>query len=227
MEFLPFILFVVAFVVVVVWAFAKDHANRASRTRQLMALGFAPVSSPSDAETLAGDVARQENNKGYRYRVTDPMRASVEGKPVWFYTKERTRQGSTVSAYEFRFPLRRRSAEGLVLFYKPTELASGTTATLVGSLATSGFNSQPDDLTRFEVPVDRKHGNLIGALGPAHRSLYDLIDVEILAALESVGDLGILVVTCRGEWCTLATSTIRMNLDVGRLWPIVQKLVAF
>lgn len=227
MEFLPFILFGVVFVVVVVWAIAKGRANRAARTRQFLALGFAPVPSASDAETLAGDVARQENNNGYGYRVTDPMRASVEGKPVWFYTKERTQQGSTVSAYEFRFPLRRRSAEGLVLFYKPTYLAHGTTVTSIGSLATDGFDSQPDDLTRIEIPVDQKRGNLIGALGPAHRSLYDLVDVEVLAALEPVGDFGIQVVTCRDEWCTLANSSIRMSLDLGHLWPLVQRLVAF
>jgi hypothetical protein len=224
MEFLPFILFGAAFAAVVTWAVAKGRADAAVRARTLVEMGFA--SAPSDAETLAAAVARHENNPAYRYRVSGPMRAAVDGKPVWFYAKERAMQGHAVSAHEFRFPLHRPSAEGLVLFYKPTALASGTTATLIGSLATSGFDSQPDDLTRLEIPVDRKHGNLIGVLGPARASLYELIDARTLAALEPVGDFGALVVICRGDWCSLGSSTTRMDLDLVRLWSIVQQLVA-
>lgn len=224
MQLLPFLLFGIAFVAVVAWAVARGRADAAARARTLVAMGFAPA--PSAAESLAAEVAVHENNSEYRYRVSEPMRASIEGQPVWFYAKERARQGSVVAAHELRFPLRRPSAEGLVLFYKPTALASGTTATLVGSLATSGFDSQPDDLTRLEIPVDRRQGNLIGVLGPAHGSLYELIDAKALAALEPVGDFGALVVTCRGDWCSLASSTTRMDLDLARLWPIVQQLVA-
>jgi hypothetical protein len=224
MELVPFVLFGVAFAVVVAWAVAKGRAAAAARARTLAEMGFAPA--PSDAETLAAEVARQENNSEYCYRVSAPMRASVDGKPVWLYAKERARQGHVVSAHELRFPLRRPSTEGLVLFYKPTALASGTTATLIGSLATSGFDSQPDDLTRLEIPVDRKQGNLIGVLGPAHGSLYELIDAKALAALEPVGDFGALVVSCRGDWCSFASSTTRLDLDLVRLWPIVQQLVA-
>jgi hypothetical protein len=224
MQFLPFILFVVAFATLVVWAVAKSRASAAARDRTLVAMGFAPA--PGDAETLAAEVARHENNAEYSYRVSEPMRAAVDGNPVWFYAKERARHGSVVSAHELRFPLRRPSAEGLVLFYKPTALASGTTATAIGTLATSGFDSQPDDLTRLEIPVDRRRGNLIGVLGPAYFSLYDLIDAEALDALEPVGDFGALIVSCRSDWCTIASSTTRMDLDLVRLWPIVQQLAA-
>ena len=224
MELFPFILFGVAFAAVVAWAVTKGRADAAARARTLVTMGFAPA--PSDAETLAAEVARHENNSECRYRVSEPMRASVHGKSIWFYAKERATQGSLVSAHEFRFPLRRPSAEGLVLFYKPSALASGTTATLIGNLATEGFDSQPDDLTRLEIAGDRKHGNLIGALGPAHGSLHELIDSKALAALESVGDFGALVVVCRGDWCSLASSTTRIKLDLVRLWPIVQQLVA-
>jgi len=224
MELLPFILFGVAFAAVVAWAVTKGRGRAAARVRTLVTMGFAPA--PADAETLAEEVSRHENNSEYRYRVSEPMRASVHGKSVWFYAKERATQGSIVSAHEFRFPLRRPSAEGLVLFYKPSALASGMTTTLIGNLATEGFDSQPDDLTRLEIPVDRKHGNLIGALGPTHGSLYELIDAKALAALEPVGDFGALVVVCRGDWCSLASSTTRMELDLVRLWPVVQQLVA-
>jgi len=223
-ELLPFILFAVVFAAVVVVALAKGRGHTAARARTLSEMGFAPASE--DAESLAAEVARQENDSEYRYRVSEPMRATVDGKPVWFYTKERSRQGWTVSAFEFRFPLRRPSAEGLVLFYKPTDLAAGTTVTSTGSLATEGFDAQPDDLTRLEIPVDIQQGNLIGVLGPAHGSLYELIDNKALAALEPVADHGALVVNCRGGWGSLASSTIRTRFDVAELWLIVRQLVA-
>jgi len=223
MELLPFVLFGVAFAAVVAWAVAKGRAAAALRARTLGEIGFTPASS--DAETLAAELARHENNSEYRYAVLEPMRTRIDGRPVWFYTKERARQGWTVSAYEFRFPLRRPSAEGLVLFYKPTALASGTNVTLRGSLASDGFEPRPGDLTRLEIPVDSRQGNLIGALGPAHSSLYELIDTKVLAALEPVADHGALVVNCRGGWCGLASSTIRTHFDVAELWPIVRQLV--
>jgi hypothetical protein len=220
----PFIVFGVAFVALVAWFVAKGRARAAARARTLAALGFA--AAPSEAAALSAAVAQAENNSDDNYRVVEPMRASVHGKPVWFYVKERSQQGSVVSAYELRFPLHRPSTEGVVLFYKPTDLASGTTATLIGDLATDGFDSQPDDLTRLEIPVDRKKGNLIGALGPAHRSLYDLIDADALDVLEPVGDFGALVVICRDDGCSVASSTTRTNFDLARLWPIVERLMA-
>lgn len=224
MKFVPFIIFGVALLALVLWLVAKGRARAAERVRMLGRMGFAPA--PTEAAALSEAVTQHENNSEFRYRVSDPMRATVDGKPVWFYEKQRSSHGSVVSAYEFRFPLRRPSKDGVVLFYKPTALASGTSVTLIGSLATEGFDSQPDDLTRIEIPVDRKKGNLIGALGPAHSSLYDLIDTTALAALEPVGNFGALVVICRDEWCSVASSSTRMDIDVSRLFPIVEGLVA-
>jgi len=111
-----------------------------------------------------------------------------------------------------------------VLFFKPSALRPGTSATLIGSLATSGWDAQPDDLTRLEVPVELLESNLIGILAPANASLFDLIDAKDLAVLQPVADFGILVVHCRGGWCSLASSTTRMDLDLERLWPLIQQL---
>jgi len=224
MELVPFAAFGLAFAALVGWLVAKSRAGAKVRLDLLARMGFAPC--PSEAGSLAEQVAQHENNSEYRYRVTDPMRASVGDEPVWFYTKERMRQGSIVAAHELRFPLERPSSEGLVLFMKPSALRAGTTATLIGSLATAGWDAHPDDLTRVEVPVDLEGSNLIGVLGPAGASLYDLIDAKHVAALGQVGDFGVLVVTCRGRWCSLASSTTRMDLDLERLWPLVQQLVA-
>lgn len=111
----------------VVWFVARGRARTAARIRALGARGFAPV--PSEAAALSEAVAQHENNSEFNYRVREPMRTSIGGKPVWFYGKERSSHESVVSAYELRFPLRRRSKDGVVLFYKP-DLASGTSATL-------------------------------------------------------------------------------------------------
>ncbi len=43
--------------------------------------------------------------------------------------------------------------------------------------------------------------------------------------MQQVADFGVLVVTCRGNWCSFASSTTRMNLDLEGLWPIVRQLV--
>lgn len=111
----------------------KGRADRRARIQMLCRMGFAP--SPADEETLSEQVARLENNSEYRYRIENPMRASLAGRPVWFYTEERARQGNVVAAHEFRFRLDRDSSEGLVLFFKPSGLRPGTTVTLIGSLA--------------------------------------------------------------------------------------------
>lgn len=223
MELLPFILFGIGFVALIVWVVVKGRADRAARSQTLCRMGFAPC--PSEEGALAEQVARHENNSEYRYRVEDPLRASLDGKSVWFYTKQRTRQGSVVAAHEFRFPLDRNSSEGLVLFFKPSSLRSGTSATLVGRLTTSGWDAQPDDLTRLEVPVELQQSNLIGILAPAGAELYQLIDSKDLAAMQQLADFGVLVVTCRGGWCSLASSSTRMKLDLERLWPVIQQLV--
>lgn len=220
----PFIAFGVAFAALAVWLVKRGRAQRAERAEKLVQMGFEPCSS--EAEALAERLARHENNSRYRYRVEDPARAALEGKPVYYYTKERKRQGQIMAAQEFLFPLVRCSSEGLVLFFKPSALRSGTSATLIGSLATSGWDSQPDDLLRLEVPVDLKQSNLIGALGPANASLYELIDSKSLAAMQQVGDLGVVVVTCRGEWCSFANASTRMAFDLDGLWSVIRQLAS-
>jgi hypothetical protein len=222
-KLLPFVVFGIAFAGLVAWVLVKGRAERAARVRTLGRLGFVPCAE--EGEALAKEVARHESNSEYRYRIEDPMRASVEGRSIWFYGKERLRQGSAVAAHEFRLPLERGSPEGLVLFFKPSALAPGTTATAIGSLATAGWDSQPDDLVRLQVPVDLQASNLIGVLAPVGASLYDLIAPKQLTALQPVGDYGVLVVTCRGGWCSLASSTTRTTLDIQGLWPIVRQLV--
>lgn len=62
--------------------------------------------------------------------------------------------------------------------------------------------------------------------GIGFAALFELIDSKDLAVLQSVADFGILVVTCRGGWCSFANSTTRMDLDLERLWPLIQQLTS-
>ena len=222
MAILPFVLFGLAWAALVAVLVVKGRAKREARRRALEGLGFVPC--PSESQDLVEQVTRHENDSQYRYRIREPFRTSLLGKPVWFYEKERARQGKVVAARELRFPLARPSPDALVLFFKPSALAPGTTVTRIGSLATEGWDSQPDDLTRLEIPIDLQGSNLIGVLGPRGASLYDLIDAKDLATLQPVGDLGVSSVHCRGSWCSFGGHTTRIEIDLEGLWPIVQQL---
>ncbi len=222
MEMLPFAVFGAAFLALVVWMALRGRASAAARKERLQALGFAPC--PDETGALVKKVKWLENNSEYRYTVEKPYRASLRGRPAYSYSKFRRRQGHIVGADELLIPLRRPSPQGLMLFVKPTGLPAGTATKLIGAVATGAWDSQPDDLTKLEIPVDLRHTNLIGVLGPSGASFYDLIDPGTLSALQHVGDHGALVVICRGEWCSLAATSPRMPLDLDKLWPLVSGL---
>ena len=222
MEMLPFVVFGLAFLALVVWMVLRGRTADAARKERLRALGFAPC--PDEADSLVGKVTALENNSEYRYTVEQPYRASLRGQPAYHYSKFRHRQGHIVGADELLIPLRRPSPQGLMLFLKPTGVPAGTATTLIGAVATGAWDSQPDDLRKLEIPVDLRDTNLIGALGPSGTSFYDLIDAATLSALQHVGDHGALVVICRGEWCSLGAPTPGTPLDVDKLWSLVSGL---
>jgi hypothetical protein len=223
LEFLPFIVFGVAFVALVVWLTLKSRQAKAAQARKLEHMGFTPCHQ--ETGTLVERVTSLENNSEYRYRIENPLGASFNGSAVYFYTKSRHRQGHIVAADEFLFPLKRPSEQGLLLFVKPTEVPDGTATTLIGAVATGAWDSQPDDLTKLEIPVELRGTNLIGVLGPAGTSLYDLFDTRTLPLVQKVGDAGALSVMCRGEWCSLSSPSARMPLDLDRIVPIIRELV--
>lgn len=51
--------------------------------------------------------------------------------------------------------------------------------------------------------------------------LADGLAVELVPLIV----FGVLVVTCRGDWCSLSSSTMRIDLDLVRLWPLIQQLM--
>jgi len=222
LELLPFLIFGLAFVGLVVWLMLKDRKAGAARRRELAALGFAPC--PEQSDFLAETVTQLENNSEYRYSVENPMQAPLGRQHAYYYSKSRRRSGQIVVAEELLFPLKRSSSAGVVVFVKPSSLPAGTATKLIGAVATGGWDSQPDDLTKLELPVDLRDTNLIGTLGPRGASLYDLLDAAALSVIQQVGDCGALLVMCRGEWCSLASTSHRMPLDVAKLWSLMGSL---
>lgn len=221
-QFLPFILLGIVLVAVVVWVVLKNRASSTARAQQLLRLGFSPC--PGEAHALAERIKWLENNSEYRYSVKDPMQASLDGNTAYYYTKSRRWSEDVVSTQEFLVPLKRPSADGVMLFVKPRALPGGTGANLIGAMATAGWDAQPDDLTKLEIPVELRGSNLIGALGPTGASLYDLIDAGTLATMQQVGDGGAPIVTCRGEWCSFTSPGPLMPFNLDRIWAVIREL---
>ncbi len=223
-EAMPFVLFGAAFAVLVVVVLWKARASKAARQAKLMALGFQPCDAEADA--LTHHIEELENNREYQYSIEAPMRAELRGQPVYHYVKSRHRQGSITAAEEFLLPLKRPSSQGLVLFVKPTELQAGTATHLIGAIATGNWDAQPDDLNKLEVPIDLQATNIIGALDPRGASFYDLIDSQTLPLIQRAGDAGVMVIMCRGTWCSLSSQSTRMPFALDKMQPLLDRLVA-
>lgn len=221
-EYLPFVIFGIVFVGIIVVVIVKTRAGSKARVQRFMGMGFTPV---EDDAALVEKITRLENNAGYRYSVKDPMRAEIKGGEIYFYEKSRRRSDDLYVAEEFLFPLTRSSGQGLMLFLKPTNIPSGTATKLIGAVATGAWDAQPDDLRKLEIPMDLRDSNLIGAMGPAGASLDDLIDRQTLGTLMQVGDLNGFLVLCRDSLCSISSPVPRMPLDVERVWSFLQSLV--
>lgn len=112
----------------------------------------------------------------------------------------------------------------MAIFVKPGSLPAGAATKLIGTVATGTWDSQPDDLEKLELPMDLKSTNVIGARGPRGASLYDLLDTSALSVIQQVGDCGVMLVMCRGEWCSLTSTSRRMPMDVAKLWSLIESL---
>ena len=157
--------------------------------------------------------------------MAKPSKANLSGKEIYLYQKERRRTGSIYVAEEMLLPLSRPSDAGLMLFVKPSNISAGIATKLIGAVATGAWDSQPDDLSKLEIPVDLQGTNLIGALGPAGASLYDLIDAETLSRFLGAGDCGASIIHCRGELCSMSSVDPRMPLDLEKTIPFLRDLV--
>jgi hypothetical protein len=223
MELLPFILFGLAFAAVIAVVAVRSRRSRAARLQRLAEMGFS--AAPEEKEALAEKITWLENNSGYRYSVAQPTRVNLSGKDVYFYQKSRHRSGSIYAAEELLLPLSRPSQAGLMLFVKPSDIPAGTATKLIGAVATGAWDAQPDDLTKLALPVDLQGTNLVGAMGPAGASLYDLIDTDRLSRMLGAGDCGAFIILCRGDLCSMSSPSHQMPMDLDKAVPFIRDMI--
>jgi hypothetical protein len=182
---------------------AKRRSDQAQR-RIAEQAGFRPC--PEQKDWLEETVTRVECNRGFRYEVRDPRR--LAGEPaVYYYVKVRhsdRRESVPLAEEEILFPLKRRSADALVLTVKPSSLAHGFATRMIGAVAAGPWDAQPDDLERLDLPRDLTGTNVVAALGPPGANLYDLVDSRTLSVVQTLGDAGALSLQFRDAWCTVS-----------------------
>lgn len=222
--YLPIVLVGVVVVILLVWSIKAQVKRSRSLKAALEQLGFRPC--PEKKSWLEETVTRIENNKDYRYEVREPKR--LPGEPaVYYYIKYchgGVREDPLVEE-EILFPLKRPSADGLILIVKPSSLSSGLATRMMGSIATAPWDVHPDDLQRLELPPDLKDTNLVGALGPLGASFYNLIDMRTLSVVQGLGDAGGMMVQFRDTWCSVASASAQMPFRleelIGRIRPLL------
>jgi hypothetical protein len=221
---LPFVIFIfgVFFLALIVWLKVRGGKINTARRARLESLGF--VACPAEQPFLVETVTWLENNSEYRYAVDHPFRASLHGKPIYYFTKSRHRHANAYCVDDLMLSLKRPSDAGLKLFFKPSNLPAGIATRLIDSVVRCAWDSQPDDLAEMPIPVDLQGTNLIGALGPSQALFHDLIDASTLSTLMHVGDCSVMAVTCRGTWCSFSSTSIQAPMEVTRLWSLVSKL---
>jgi hypothetical protein len=224
-EYLPFVLAgVVVVIILLVWSISAQIKRQRGLKAALEQLGFKPC--PEKKGWLEETVTRIENNKGFRYEVREPKR--LPGEPaVYYYIKYRHGgvREDAVAEEGILFPLKRSSANGLILIVKPSSLKAGLATRMIGAVATANWDAQPDDLQRLELPPDLKDTNLMGVLGPPGASLYNLIDISTLSVVQGLGDVGGMMVRFRDSWCSVASASaqvpFRLEELVARIRPLL------
>ncbi len=222
-QVLPFILFGTGFIVLFVWITQKARASKSALASRMELLGFRAC--PEESEAVLARVTQLENNAEYRYEIDNLMRAELDGKALFYYTKTLRRHDETAATEDVLVPLKRPSNAGLLLFVKPNSVPAGAMSKLIGNVATGPWDRQPDDLVRLTLPRDLQSSNIIGALGPHDGSLYDLMDPKKLPLIQQLGDCGVLMVLCRGGWCSLIIPHSHIPLNIDKLGPIIQQLM--
>lgn len=224
-EYVPYLLAaaVLLALVAVVRGVRGQRARQKALAQGLERLGFRPC--PDETDHLQETIRQIENNAGYRCRVRGPRR--MGRAPVYYYLKTRDRHDEEpVLEEEVLFGLARPTSGGLVLVVKPSSLPAGLATRVLGSMATGAWDSQPDDLTRLELPRELRETNIVGALGPAGSGLHDLVDPGTLSVVQGLGDAGAMIVRFRGAWGSAASGSRQIRFRVEEIVSRIRPLLA-
>ena len=198
----------------------KDKANRQFLTQAGL------INCPEKEAFLEQTVAFLEQKAEYSYSIDHPMKTSMEGRSVYFYTKNYSRRGRgslPAGAHEFLITLKRKVAKPFVLYCKPSSMSDGMGVKLLKTITTANWGSQTDDL--FQVELTRGYSSILGVLEPQGSSFPTLIDPSILSLLTRAGDYGILGFRCREDKCSFDNPGGYLTWDFCKVWSFVQQLV--
>lgn len=222
-ELIGFFLLMLVVVGLIVWGMIK-HGKREKAQKEFLAnLGFAPCEE--EKKQLAEKITQLENNSEYSYSVRKPMKVSVGGVQVYFYTKDRRRRGDLQVFEDFFLSISRKTDLPFQIFLKQGSLEEGIATKLMRSAVTTGWDSQSDDLTKVELPAHMKENNILGLMGPRGSSVDDLFDTSALALLERGGDHDVFNIRCRGNFCSIETPLTGHKVDYEKVWSFIQLLL--
>jgi hypothetical protein len=223
-EFIVIALVGVIVLGLVFWKIFKGAQNHKVNRPFLVQTGF--VNCSEEKAFLEQTVAFLEQNAEYSYGIDDPMKTSIAGRGVYFYTKKRNRHGKNpYASHEFLITLKRKVTWPYVLYCKPSAMSDGMGVKLLKTVTTANWDAQPDDLFKVALPIDYKNSNILGVLGPEGSSFSTLINPSILSLLTVAGDHGILVFRCRENICSFDNPGGYLKWDFPKVWSFVQQLV--
>jgi hypothetical protein len=217
---------VLAAIALTTWVVIAHRRQQKELKQLLERLGFRPC--PAEQAALEAIVVQVVNDKDHRYQVDEPHRLGTGEPAVYYYVKVRDRVGpddERDAGQELLFRLKRRSRAAALLFLKPSSIKPGIATRMLAAAASGPWSTQPDDLTRLELPADLKDTNLLAALGPAGASLYDLVDAKLLAVVQGLGDAGAAAVRLRDDWCAVEAGSAQVPFRVDEIVTRVRSLL--
>ena len=110
------------------------------------------------------------------------------------------------------------------MYVKPSSMGEGLATHLARAIGTAKWDAQPEGLVSLPAPADLKGSNLLRALGPKGRSIYDLVGARELETLLRAGDSGVLVLRFAGGLCSLSAPQAD-SWEHARVWELVRTLV--
>jgi len=222
-ELIGFSLLILAIVGLLIWGTVK-HSKKEKALKNLLAnVGFAPCNKEKKA--LAEKVKLLENNSEYAYSVRKPMKVSQGDTHVYFYIKDRRRRGDLDVFEEFLLTIKRKKSLSFQIYLKPTSLKEGMATKLLRSVATTGWDSQSDDLVKIELPADLQNSNILGVMGPKDCSFYDLFDSTALSLLVHGADNDVFTIRCRENLCSIESPLVGHKKNYEKMWSFIQHFI--
>jgi hypothetical protein len=222
-ELIGFSLLILAIVGLIIWGRVKGSSKEKALKNLLTNAGFVPCNE--EKKTLAEKVTFLENNSEYTYSVRKPMKVSHGDSHVYFYTKDRRRSGDLHVSEDFLLPVNRKTSLPFQIYLKPNFLKEGMATNLLRSVTTAGWDSQPDDLVKIELPADLQKSNILGAMGPKNYSFYDLFDSDTLSLLVHGADYDVFTIRCRENLCSIESPLVVQKKDYEKMWSFAQLLI--